>query len=110
MRKILVKLRHWFFNQKYRFDLGNQFMIFLNFTLLTLTAGDKIKHIIGIKSDWTLSLMVPLGFMGMWAFGFFLDKIVRAPQMAERQGFARSELWQRLFEQLDRIEKNEEDV
>jgi len=106
MRQALIRLRHWFFSQKYRFDLGNQFMIFLNFTLLVLTAGDKLKKLMGIQYDWVLILFVPVGFLGMWAFGFFLDKVVRAPQMSERQGYARSELWQKLFEQLDRIESN----
>jgi hypothetical protein len=80
-------------------------MIFLNFTLLILTAGDKLKKIIGLEQDWVLLLFVPFGFIGMWAFGFFLDRVVRAPQMSERQGYARSELWKKLFDQLDRIEE-----
>lgn len=81
-------------------------MILLNFTLLTITAGDKIKSLFGIQQNWVLILFVPLGFLGMWSFGFFMDKVVRAAQMSERQGFARSELWPRLFNQLESIEND----
>jgi hypothetical protein len=37
-------------------------------------------------------------------FGYFMDKIVRAAQMAERQVLKRSEVWAFHNEQMDRIE------
>jgi hypothetical protein len=48
---------------------------------------------------------VPLGFLGVWIFGYFMDKVVRAPQMAERQSIKRSEVWAHHNTQMDRIEK-----
>jgi hypothetical protein len=41
----------------------------------------------------------------VWLFGYFMDKVVRAAQMAERQSVKRSEIWTRHNEQMDRMEE-----
>jgi len=49
-------------------------------------------------------VIVPLGFIGVWMFGYFMDKVVRAGQMSERQSLKRSEIWTTHNVQMDRIE------
>jgi len=105
---VRVRIARWreiFFAQKYRFDLGQSFLVVLNFTLLIITASDKLQIFFGIpRLRSLLIVIVPLGFIGVWLFGFFMDKVVRAAQMAERQSVKRSELWTRHNEQMDRLE------
>ena len=105
---LLVRLARWremFFTQKYRFDLGQSFMVVVNFTLLIITASDKLMIFFGVpRLRELLVFLIPLGFIGVWSFGFFMDKIVRAAQMSERQAVRRSEVWSQHNEQMDRIE------
>jgi len=107
--QLRIHLAHWreiFFSQKYRFDLGQSFLVILNFTLLIITASDKLMIFFGIpRLRELLVVIIPMGFLGVWLFGFFMDKIVRAGQMAERQSVRRSEVWQRHNEQMDRVEE-----
>ena len=106
MRHRLARWREVFFAQKYRFDLGQSFMVIINFTLLLITASDKLQIFFGIgRLRSLLVFLIPAGFVGVWAFGLFMDKIVRAGQMAERQQIKRSEVWIQHHEQMDRIER-----
>jgi len=94
------------FAQKYRFDLGQSFLVIVNFTLLIITASDKLQIFFGIpRLRSLLILIVPLGFVGVWVFGYFMDKVVRAAQMSERQSVKRSEVWAHHNAQMDRIEQ-----
>ena len=104
-RSRLARWREFFFAQKYRFDLGQSFLVILNFTLLIITASDKLQIFFGIpRLRSLLVLIVPLGFLGVWVFGYFMDRIVRAAQMAERQSIRRSEVWAKHNEQMNRLE------
>jgi len=105
LRVRLSRWREFFFAQKYRFDLGQSFLVIVNFTLLIITASDKLQLFLGIpRLRSLLSVIVPLGFDGVWLFGYIMDKVVRAAQMAERQSPKRSEIWARHNEQMDRME------
>lgn len=105
-RHRLARWREVFFAQKYRFDLGQSFLVVVNFTLLIITASDKLQVILGIpRLRSVLILIVPLGFLGVWLFGYFMDKVVRAAQMAERQSMKRSEVWASHNDQMNRIEE-----
>jgi hypothetical protein len=105
LRKRLAQWREFFFAQKYRFDLGQSFLIIVNFTLLIITASDKLQIFFGIpRLRSLLIVIVPLGFIGVWIFGYFMDKVVRAAQMSERQSMKRSEVWADHNAQMDRIE------
>lgn len=103
-----VRLARWrqvFFAQKYRFDLGQSFLVVINFTLLIITASDKLQIFFGIpRLRSLLIVIVPIGFIAVWLFGYFMDKVVRAAQMAERQSIKRSEVWTAHIEQMDRLE------
>ena len=104
-RQTLARWREIFFAQKYRFDLGQSFLTIVNFTLLIITASDKLMVFFGVPRLYSLVLaLVPLGFIGVWLFGLFMDKVVRAGQMAERQTVRRSEVWNNHNEQMDRME------
>src|SRR3972149_2025211 len=105
LRQRLARWREFFFAQKYRFDLGQSFLVILNFTLLIITASDKLQIFFGIpRLRSLLVLIVPLGFLGVWVFGYFMDRIVGAAQMAERQSIKRGEVWAKHNEQMDRLE------
>jgi len=106
MKQRLARWREFFFAQKYRFDLGQSFLVIVNFTLLIITASDKLQIFFGIpRLRSLLILIVPLGFLSVWFFGYFMDKVVRAAQMSERQSIKRSELWAHHNAQMDRIEQ-----
>src|SRR3972149_3056794 len=108
LRQRLAKWREVFFAQKYRFDLGQSFLVVLNFTLLIITASDKLQIFFGIpRLRSLLIVLIPLGFIGVWLFGYFMDKVVRAAQMAERQSMKRSEVWAKHHEQMDRLRTRE---
>jgi hypothetical protein len=110
-RQRLARWREIFFAQKYRFDLGQSFLVIVNFTLLIITASDKLQLFFGIpRLRSLLILIVPLGFLGVWFFGYFMDKVVRAAQMSERQSMKRSEVWTRHHAQMDRIEEELREV
>ena len=105
LRSTLARWREIFFAQKYRFDLGQSFLTVLNFTLLIITASDKLMLFFGIpRLRSLLVVIIPVGFLGVWLFGMFMDRVVRAGQMAERQSVRRSEVWTRHNEQMDRME------
>ncbi|MBM4161630.1 MAG: hypothetical protein FJ217_11100 [Ignavibacteria bacterium] len=106
VKQRLARWREFFFAQKYRFDLGQSFLVIVNFTLLIITASDKLQIFFGIpRLRSLLILVVPLGFVGVWVFGYFMDKVVRAAQMSERQSVKRSEVWAHHNAQMDRIEQ-----
>lgn len=102
---MLSKLRELFFKQKYRFDLGLQFLVFVNFALLVITASDKLRQYFGFRASESLIIFLPAAFIATWLFGYFLDKVVKSPQAQERQNIARSEAWNKLYKKLDEIEK-----
>jgi hypothetical protein len=109
--KKLARWREIFFAQKYRFDLGQSFMVVINFTLLIITASDKLMIFFGVpRLRELLVFIIPLGFTGVWIFGFFMDKVVRAAQMSERQSFRRSEVWHQHNDQMNRIEQQLKDL
>ena len=104
--KQLRAARDFLFAQKYRFDQGLQFLVFVNFALLILTASDKLKVIFGLnRISEVAALMVVLGFVGTWAFGLFLDKIVHSQQSTESETLKRSLLWQRNFAELEGLKR-----
>ena len=106
LRVRVARWREIFFSQKYRFDLGQSFLVIVNFTLLIITASDKLMIFFGIPRLRELMIVIiPICFLGVWLFGFFMDKIVRAGQMAERQSVKRSEVWHHHNDQMDRMEQ-----
>jgi hypothetical protein len=96
----------WFLlNQKYRFDIGHQFLVFLNFTLLLIAASDKLLYYTKLPRTWMLVLIaVPLGFFGVWLFGLLLDKVVRYSETYNQLAYRRNPNAAENMERLKRIE------
>ncbi len=103
MKSALTHTRNFFVEQKYRFDLGTQFLVYVNFSLLIITASDKIKSIIPFRIHELLIILVPLAFIGTWIFGYFLDRVVKYPQTQSRTAEKRSPIWKDTHTKLDRI-------
>jgi hypothetical protein len=80
MKETLRGTRDYFTEQKYRLDLGRQFLTYVNFILLIVAASDKLQTVLPLRIREMLLLAVPLAFIGSWAFGYFLDQVVKFPQ------------------------------
>jgi len=73
----LYKIRDLFAVIKYRFDIGMSFMIFLNFSLLVITASNKLQKVLNISTLTLCLIFIPLAFLGTSLFGFLLDKVFK---------------------------------
>jgi len=101
---VMRKARDFAAEQWWRFLLGLQMLTLVNFTLLVITASDKLKVVIPV--DYTSELvfiLVPLGLLGAWLVGMILEKYVKFPQAQERAAKKRSPTWTETFEKLDKI-------
>ncbi len=106
VRKELSRWKWFFFSQKYRFDLGHQFLAMLNFALLIIAASDKLRYYTGVQRAWVLvAAAVPLGFLGMWLVGFFLDRVVKYGQASNLEAVKRNPVWEEQRASLRRIEE-----
>lgn len=105
MKDKLRVTRDYFSEQKYRFDLGRQFLTYANFVLLIVAASDKIQTVIPLRITQLVLIAVPLAFIGSWLFGYFLDEIVRFPQSQMLVSEKRSPHWNMTQSKLDRIIK-----
>jgi len=106
IRKELSKWKWFLFSQKYRFDLGYQFLAFLNFTLLVITASDKLRYYTNLPRTWMLVLAaVPAAFLGVWMFGLFLDRVVRYGQAYNIEANKRNPIGEEQLAALRRIEE-----
>ena len=92
----LSKARKIFFREKYRFDQGNAFLVFINFALLVASLvnqnngnGNLIKY------------YVATGLLGTWLLGYFLDRVVRVQDIQEKVYLKRSPIWQENFSRHD---------
>jgi hypothetical protein len=92
IKQRLSRFRNIFFREKYRFDQGNAFLVFLNFTLLVISL---VRQSHGDKN--MILYYIILGFIGTWILGYFLDKVVRVQDAQEKIAFKRSPIWQENF-------------
>ena len=58
LRVRVARWREIFFSQKYRFDLGQSFLVIVNFTLLIITASDKLMIFFGIPRLRELMIVI----------------------------------------------------
>jgi hypothetical protein len=103
MKETLRGTRDYFTEQKYRFDLGRQFLTYVNFVLLIVAASDKIQAVFPLRIRELILVAVPLAFIGSWIFGYFLDAVVRFPQSQMMVSESRSPHWNMTQKKLDRI-------
>ena len=106
------KFRDYFVLAKYRFDTGITFLVFVNFSLLIITASDKIQ------TQWNISILrlglilIPFAIIGTWLFGCFLDKIIKYQKIYLKEAHKRSPILmdtlnevKKINERLDKLEK-----
>jgi hypothetical protein len=105
IKQRLGEFRYSFFREKYRFDQGNAFLVFLNFSML-VTSLVKQNH----GSQNMVLWYVVMGFAGTWILGYFLDKIVRVQDASERVAFKRSPIWKENFSHHSQINKKIEKI
>jgi hypothetical protein len=92
----LTQFRHNFFREKYRFDQGNAFLVFVNFALLVATLVNQSNG----NSDH-IKYYVLAGLFGTWFLGYILDKVVRVQDIQERVILKRSPIWKENFDRHD---------
>jgi hypothetical protein len=93
--------RPFFWRQKYRFDLGYQFMTFVNFILLVVVTAKSL----GFQALPVLILAIPLAFVGVWCWGYFLDRVMNAQQTNEKIWFDRSPINKEHIRKTEEIHK-----
>lgn len=98
------KLRNLIVEQWYRFQIGLSFLTLINFSLLVITAGDKIQTVIPFRIIDLIIILIPLAFFGTWFIGFIMERYIKFPQQQEREVVKRSPIWNLTHEKLDSIE------
>jgi len=100
----LEDFRQTFFREKYRFDQGNAFLVFVNFSLLVVSL---IKQ--SGSGDQYIPLYVGGGLFMTWFFGYILDRVVQVQDIQEKIILKRSPIWKENFEhhgaQSEKLEK-----
>lgn len=81
MRATLSRWKRFFFAQKYRFDLGFQFLAIVNFILLVIATATSLRAYMHLpKTSVLVAVAVPCALGGVWLVGWFLDRFVRYGQ------------------------------
>lgn len=99
-RTSLGIFRDWLYEQKFRFDRGQQFMVFINFSLLVITTSKVLGF-----SGWLVLILVPVAFVSVWAFGWFVIEVTRGVEKEEREFLKRSWGWKKHEENFRKIDE-----
>lgn len=98
-RDRLSRFRIVFFREKYRFDQGNAFLVFVNFALLV---ASLVRQSGGDSS--LIKQYVIAGLFLTWFLGYLLDRVVKVQDAQERIALKRSPIWQKNFERHDNLD------
>jgi hypothetical protein len=95
----LYRLKKWFFNQKYRYDLAStQVFPLLTFAMMS-TAWLKY---FGLSGFW-LFVLLPFAFIGVWCVGYIFERF-KVQANNEEANLKRSYSWKILMERFDKLE------
>lgn len=120
MKQKLAPWRDRIVVAKYHIDLGYSLMGYVNFLLLIITASSHIIPFLekfGLKFEviQLLIIAIPAMLISVWLVGIILDRVVKLPQTAAKEGELRSPLAAdirafiaRTDERLARMEKVQE--
>jgi len=100
IREDLSRFREIFFREKYRFDQGNAFLVFLNFSLLVATLIRQYEF-----DTSYIKYFIALGLIMTWFLGYILDNVVKVQEIQEKILLKRSPIWQEAFSYHNRHEK-----
>ena len=103
---LLRSIRRWTWSQKYRFQLGQQWLIFASFGLLLITVAKSL----GLRAGSVLVIAIPLGFLCMWLWGWFLDVVVKQGQQDEQEIIRRSKIWPIQVEHMEETKRLLEEI
>jgi len=102
--------------QKFRFDLGISFIVFVNFILLVITASDNIERALNnyvaltIPKETIIITGVIFAFISTWLFGYILDRVIKYQQTLMEVHNQRNPQIVQILENTDKIlKKIEED-
>ena len=101
----LSRFREAFFGEKYRFDQGNAFLVFVNFALLVTTLARQAGSNLSLVKYYVLG-----GLLATWLLGYFLDRVVRVQDIQERISLKRSPIWTDIFSRHAFQEKKLEEL
>jgi uncharacterized membrane protein YebE (DUF533 family) len=90
-----------FFREKYRFDQGNAFLVFVNFGLLVATLVNQSG---GNKA--ATKFYVLYGLLATWLLGYILDRVIKVQDAQEQIALKRSPIWQENFQRHDQLEEH----
>lgn len=105
IKKGLSDFRKAFFREKYRFDQGNAFLVFVNFALLVISLV-KLSN----GDNNTVKYYVMGGLFGTWLLGYILDRVVRVQEIQETVSLSRSPIWQENFSRQDKHHQKLDDL
>ncbi len=92
----LLNFRKNFFREKYRFDQGNAFLVFVNFALLVASLVRQSNGNVD-----SIKYYVIAGLFGTWFLGYILDRVVRVQEIQEKVILKRSPIWKENFQHHD---------
>lgn len=96
-------MKQFLFRQLFRFFLGQALLSVLTFSIVIVSAGDKIKTLVGIETRWLIILCVPGGLCGVWLLGYCLDRW-QMQQCVSREQNERNEMLNEVLERVKVIE------
>ena len=73
---------------RYRLQLGQQWLAYVNFGLLLVT----VAKMFGLSALYALAV-IPIGFIGMYLWGWFLDAVAKQQHNDELEYLKRSPAW-----------------
>lgn len=90
---------------RYRFQLATQWLAYLNFVLLIVAVSKSL----GFRALPVLAIAVPVGFLCMYLWGWFLDVFARQQHNDEIEYLKRSPAWKIHMENNEMLKKLTED-
>ena len=103
MRELLRRGRNWVWNQKYRIQLGMQWIQIINLCLLLVAVSDKFVGLTGVRTSEFVMIVTGMVFVGMWVFGMVLDKIIRGGESEEATQIKRTPILRHHYSQQQEI-------
>lgn len=91
--------------EKFRFEIGKQYLVYINFALLIVAASREIQNYIDVSTPVLVVLGVPAAFVGSWVLGVFLDRLFNFPGLEMEVKTRRNPHMKEISRQLKEIQK-----
>lgn len=94
-----------FFREKYRYDQGNAFLVFINFALLVASLVSQY----GGHSEM-IKYYVIAGLLATWFLGWILDRVIKVQDAQERISLKRSPIWKENFQHHENLDHRLQEI